>query len=358
MGTLPSSLGNLTSLLSLSLTSNLLYGTAPPSLIDLNALTFLSLQDNFFTGALPPLAVHTLQLSLNRFDPTAISPSSCAAACASSPDAFACPAPPATANACAPTCASLPCAPACPVSFNATDALIVAYACQGAFSSCTACASAQLLPLVERGIPLNDTLTLGRCISDATPFFLAASASPVALDGLRSCVPVTCPVTLPASAFVPALASCPPAVLTQNCTRCFAALIAPFAAASPTWPAMDLATLTKQQYSLLETCLYEHSVVLEIAGFSVQTMEGLVPCVVVAPSATPSSPSASPPAVSQGGVAGIVIAGIVFFLCLGMGVTVYLARTVKRRSAAAGKGGSVELGEAPVRGDWTTAQKA
>lgn len=90
-----------------------------------------------------------------------------------------------------------------------------------------------------------------------------------------------------------------------------------------------------------------HTAALLAAGFSVQTLEALVPCLVVAQPDGDPQPS-SQPEVSQGGIAGIVIGGVVFCLLLGMGVVFYLASRQRKAAAAKAAAKVLEMGGAPA----------
>jgi Leucine-rich repeat (LRR) protein len=72
VGSLPSSLGNLTGLVQLILESNQLNGSIPASLSDLSNLIEFGLADNYFTGIVPPtlnnLSCNYLELDDNEFN--------------------------------------------------------------------------------------------------------------------------------------------------------------------------------------------------------------------------------------------------------------------------------------------------
>ena len=247
-GTLPPSLGNLSSLTALVLHDNYLGGTLPAALARLHgSLLVLDLRDNHFSGALPaalaPLlgSLSSASLASNYFDASSIAPALCGFACdATAADAaFACPS--AALSAACPACAAAPprCQPRCPLPVSITSwPASTAAACSGIVHACDSCIPALQAPL--RALT-SDAASIAACIAQFTPELLAVDISPSTLNALGLCPPVaastgqSCTVTLPnASASFAAAATTCAAQASNVCGACYAALAAPFLTAGAT----------------------------------------------------------------------------------------------------------------------------
>jgi serine/threonine protein kinase len=326
-GEVPASLGNATALRELRLDGNLLTGALPPSLGALSGLQTMCVArraaprgahprralrarrrprvplwlrplpgtwwDRERRGRIPPARAARAARALtprrapppalparsaldgNRLNGSAAVPASlCGAACAADA-AFACPfSAAATGCGCAPArCAPLDaCAPA---PGRAPHASAVAAACVSPLLGCYDCQSALFASLLSAGTPLPDAPTIAACLPAATPAFLAAGASPAALAAQRTCAfpsraasNFSCPVTLPPSAFAPAVAPC--ATLIYVCSTCSATFVDILIAAGLRVPPLGLA-FTTAHYETVANCLAKHALPILAAGVSQNT---------------------------------------------------------------------------------------
>ena len=218
-GTLPASLGNLTSLVSLNLHNNYLIGEVPASLASLTALQSLLLDSNLLTGgldaSLAPLftrlaAAGQLTLGNNFLNASTVPAALCGVACSAnaSAGAFQC-ATAAQQAMCTCTPAPPPCQPACPLaglSAASWDHAALLVACSGTLRACTSCLTAIQAPIVAQGA--TDITVQIMCQAEFTAMFVAAGVSAATLDATALCHPqgpgapplASSPPSLPVSA--------------------------------------------------------------------------------------------------------------------------------------------------------------
>ena len=332
-GALPDSLGNITSLQSLLLDGNFLFGTLPPSVAALPALRNLSVADNFMVGDLPASlsGLASLALSENNFTSSTLPQQLCTAACASS-KAFACPFA-APGCSCTPTCRGR-----CSVSQQwAPNSLLVS--CGDPATACMSCMAALLSPYLLAGISAANSSMLGFCIQEDEGKHLAAGANPAALDALRYCqytrpldTGVTCPIVVPEATALriwtaAAANQCSPSVISATyapCRLCATTLQQPFLDAG-----------CPERYDLLTACYASHMSIMLRAGITTNTLALIASC----PSTVTTRPAANASQAVLGGAIGGSLGGLLFF-----GLIAFAIVAARRRRA----GGESDAGPSPL----------